>query len=377
VSLLPSYFTVQVAYAPLPAPFVQALKQIEVETAVDQASVLRLHFELSRNSWGDLDVVAFDLFRPLVPLTIRVSAGLGLPQVLINAYVRDARLEASNTPGASRLEVVALDALGSIMAHIQQPFTWPNSPDSVVAAAIFGRYAIVPTVFPTPPMRTNLDTTTNQRDYDATYLFQLARRNNYELYIQPDPLVGRDFGHFHPPLTNVPPQGVLAIDFGTQTNLNSFQVSNDMLAPTAVTAVSSDPRTRAPIPAIAMASVEPPMGLEPALNRILPPPIERPAGTDAASPAEMQAQALARASRSSRAISATGEIDGLKYNRPLVVGLPVLVRGPGRQHSGLYYVKSVTHRITRDDYTQSFSAWRNAVGLTGLEVFFDPLAAVA
>jgi phage protein D len=306
-----------------------------------------------------------------------VSAGLGLPQVLINAYVRDARLEASNTPGASRLEVVALDALGSIMAHIQQPFTWPNSPDSVVAAAIFGRYAIVPTVFPTPPMRTNLDTTTNQRDYDATYLFQLARRNNYELYIQPDPLVGRDFGHFHPPLTNVPPQGVLSIDFGTQTNLNSFQVSNDMLAPTAVTAVSSDPRTRAPIPAIAMASVEPPMGLEPAHNRILPPPIERPAGTDAASPAEMQAQALARASRSSRAISATGEIDGLKYNRPLVVGLPVLVRGPGRQHSGLYYVKSVTHRITRDDYTQSFSAWRNAVGLTGLEVFFDPLAAVA
>jgi hypothetical protein len=376
MSLLPSYFTVQAAYAPLPAPFVQALKEIEIETAVGQASVLRLHFELSRNSWGDLDVVAFDLFRPLVPLTIRV-ASLGLPQVLINAYVRDARLEASNTPGASRLEVVALDALGSIMAHIQQPFTWPNSPDSVVAAAIFGRYAIVPTVFPTPPLRTSLDTTTNQRDYDATYLFQLARRNNYELYLQPDPLVGRDFGHFHPPLTSVPPQGVLSIDFGTQTNLNSFHVSNDMLAPTAVTAVSTDPRTRAPIPAIAMASVEAPMGLEPTLSRILPPPVERPAGTDAASPAEMQAQALARAGRSSRAISATGEVDGLKYNRPLLVGLPVLVRGPGRQHSGLYYVNSVTHRIARDNYTQSFSAWRNAVGLTGLEVFFDPLAAVA
>ena len=377
MSLLPSYFTVQIAYAPLPAPFVQALKEIEIETAVGQASILRLSFELSRNSWGDLDVLAFDLFRPLVPLTIRVSAGLGVPQVLINAYVRDARLDASNTPGASRLSVVALDALGSIMAHIQQPFTWPNSPDSVVATAIFGRYGIVPSVFPTPPLRTSLDTTTNQRDYDATYLFQLARRNNYELYLQPDPVVGRDFGHFHPPLTSMPSQGVLSIDFGTQTNLNSFQVSNDMLAPTAVTALSSDPHTRAPSPAIAMASIELPMGAEPTLGRILPPPIERPAGTDAASPAEMQAQAIARASRSSRAISATGEVDGLKYARPLLVGLPVLVRGNGRQHSGLYYVKSVTHRITRDDYTQSFSAWRNAVGLTGLELFFDPLAAVA
>lgn len=377
MSLLPSYFTVQVASAPLPAVLVQALKDIEVETAVGQASALRLHFELSRTFWGDLDTLAFQLFRPLVPLTIRIATGLGVPQVLINAYVRDARLEASNTPGATRLEVVALDALGTIMAHIQQPFTWPNSPDSAIAAAIFGRYAIVPTVIPTPPLRTVLDTTTNQRDHDATYLFQLARRNNYELYIQPDPAIGRDFGHFHPPFTAVPPQGVLSIDFGTQTNLDSFHVSNDMLAPTGVMALSTDPHTRAPIPAVGLASTEPPMGLEPALTRIVPPPVERPAATDAASPAEMQAQALARASRTSRAISATGKVDGLKYTRPLLVGLPVLVRGPGSQHSGLYYVQSVTHRISRDNWTQSFTGWRNAVGLTGAEVFIDPLAAVA
>jgi hypothetical protein len=374
--LLPSYFTVQVAYAPLPAPFVQALSEIEVETAVGQASIVRLHFDLSRNSWGDLDALAFDIFRPLLPVTVRVSMGLGLPQPLINGYVRDARLSASNTPGASRLEVVALDALGSIMAHIQQPFTWPNSPDSVVAAAIFGRYGIIPTVFPTPPGRTVLDTTTNQRDYDATYLFQLAERNSYELYIQPDPLIGRDMGHFHPPLTSVPHQGVLSIDFGTQTNLDSFEVANDMLSPTGVTTATVDPRTRAPIPAIGLASTEPPMGLEPALTRIIPPPIERPIATDAASPAEAQAQAMARATSSSRALRATGEVDGLKYSRPLLCGLPVLVRGAGRLHSGLYYVQSVTHRITRDRYTQSFSAWRNAVGLTGAEVFFDPLAAV-
>ena len=91
----------------------------------------------------------------------------------------------------------------------------------------------------------------------------------------------------------------------------------------------------------------------------------------------MQAQALARATCSSRIIRATGEVDGIKYARPLLAGLPVLVRGAGRQHSGLYYVTSVTHRISRDDYVQSFSAWRNAVGLTGAEVFTDPLAGVA
>ena len=97
-------------------------------------------------------------------------------------------------------------------------------------------------------------------------------------------------------------------------------------------------------------------------------------GTDAASPAEVQAQAFARATDSSRAVSASGEVDGLKYKRLLLAGLPVLVRGAGRQMSGLYYITSVTHRISRDAYTQSFSAWRNAVGLTGAEVFIDPLA---
>ncbi|MET0576353.1 MAG: hypothetical protein ABWZ83_10905 [Mesorhizobium sp.] len=377
MGLLPSFFVVQVAMAPLPVIFFQALREIEVETSVGQASIFRLHFDLSRNIFGDFDALAIDIFRPLVPITIRVSLGLGIPQALINGYIKDVQLSASNQPGASRLEVVGMDALATIMAHIQQPFTWPNLPDSAVAAAIFGKYAMVPSIFPTPPLRTILDTTSNQRDFDASYLFQMASRNNYELYIQPDPVIGLDVGHFHPPLTHMPPQGVLSVDFGTQTNLSNFSVSNNMLGPTSIMGMSVDPRTRAPIPSVAPVSTEPPMGLEPALNRIIPPPITRPAATDAASPAEAQAQAFARASESSRAITANGEVDGIKFARPLLAGLPVLVRGAGRQNSGLYYVQSVTHRISRDNYTQSFSAWRNAVGLTGAEVFIDPLAAVA
>ena len=58
-------------------------------------------------------------------------------------------------------------------------------------------------------------------------------------------------------------------------------------------------------------------------------------------------------------------------------GLPVLIRGAGRQHSGLYYVTEVTHTISEDGYSQNFQASRNAVGLTGAEIFVDPLAAIA
>ena len=108
----------------------------------------------------------------------------------------------------------------------------------------------------------------------------------------------------------------------------------------------------------------------------MPPPVARQLPGCAANPTEATAaRRLPSASATSRAITAQGEVDGIKFARPLRVGLPVLVRGAGRQNSGLYYVQSVTHRISRDDYRQSFSTWRNAVGLTGAEVFIDPLAA--
>ncbi len=375
--LLPSIFSVQAAFAPLPALFMQALRQIEVETAVGQASIFRLHFDLSRNFIGDFDALAIDLFQPLTPISIRVSSLLGAPQCLINGFVRDTSLAARDQPGQSTLEVVGMDKLGTVMSHVQQPFTWPNLPDSAVAEAIFARYGMPALSVPTPPTRTALDTITTQRAHDAAFLLRLAARNRYELYIQPDPAAGLDIGHFHPPLTTAPPQGVLSVDFGTQTNMTRFDASYDMLKPTGVATASTDPLTRVPVPAAASFSIDPPMGSQPTLTRILPPPIERTYGADAANPAEVLTRALARATLSSRTIRAAGEVDGVKYARPLLPGLPVLVRGAGSRHSGLYYVTAVTHRLSRDDYTQSFSAWRNAVGLTGAERFVDPLAAVA
>ncbi|MGB3243255.1 MAG: hypothetical protein WBB25_01870 [Sulfitobacter sp.] len=373
---LPTYFTVKVGFAPLPPPWFTALREIEIETAVGQASIFRLHFDLSRNAWGDFDALAIDLFRPLVPISICISAGPGLPLTVINGFVADATLQASNSPGASTYEVVGMDALGTIMAHVEVPFTWPNMSDDLIATSIFGRYGMIPVTTPVPPFRTILDTTTTQRGSDAAFLQVLAGRNGVSLYVQPEPISGRDMGHFHPPLVPpLPPQGVLSIDFGAQTNLDGFSVSNNMLGPTGVFGVMTDPRTRAPVPIVAPVAAEMPLGLEPALTRIIPPPVETTLDDTSASPAEAVWHATQRATQSARALRASAEVDGLKFARPIFAGIPILVRGAGRQHSGLYMVDRVSHRISRDEYKQSVGLWRNAVGLTGAEVFVDPLAA--
>lgn len=376
MSFLPSFFMVQLGFAPLPPFIASGLSEIEVETSCEGAAMFRLHVELSRTMMGDFDALVFDLFRPMMPVRISLSFGLGLPLTLINGYVRDVQISVGSEPGSSRLEVVGADALGTLMGHVQTSFTWPNMPDNLIVSAIFGKYAILPFALPTPLLRTVLDTTTTQSVRDSAFLQQLASKYGYQLYIQPDPLTGSDVGHFHPPITVGPPQGVLSIDFGSQSNLRSFQVSNQLLKPITVLTSYVDQRTRVPVPVFVPAPAELPMGLEPSGARVLPPAIEVDEVGGAASPAEKIINALGRVTRSGRTISASGEIDGLKFGRPLLPGLPVLVRGAGRQYSGPYSVTSVSHKISRDAYSQSFQAMRNAVGLTGAELFIDPLAPV-
>ena len=372
--LLQPFFQVRIAFAPLPAPLLWALEGIEAECGVDTASVLRLRFRLSRNFIGDWDPPVADIFRPNLPVTVAVSGGLPIPEVVVNGYVREVRQSGGGAQTGTTAEVVAMDATATIMNLIEQPMPHPNLDPATIATIIFGRYAIRPAPFPTPPTRTVMDITTVQRVTDARMLREMARALSYECYLQADPITGLDVGHFHPPLTAVPPQGVLSVDFGAATNLTDFQVGYDTLAPTGAISLGVDPNTGAPLPAPALASIQPPEGLEPTLFRVLPPPIRRPTARDAANPAELIRQNQAIADRSSRAITGGGTVDALKYGRMLRPGLPVLIRGAGRAHSGTWYVTSVSHSISRDAWTQAFQASRNALGLTGAEVFVDPLA---
>lgn len=376
--LLPSFYMVQVAFVPMPPPWSTALAEIEVDTSIYGAGMFRLHFDLSKIATGDFDALVFDLFRPLVPIRISLSFGLGLPMTIINGFARDAQLKVGNEPGSARMEVTGADALGTTMGLVQQPMPWPNIPDSVIVAAIFGKYAIVPMVTPTPPTRTILGTTSLQQARDSAFVQQMAGFHSYEVFIQPDPLAGVDIGHFMPVslMLNAPPQGVLSIDFGSQTNLTSFQVTNQMLRPTMVRSTFVDADTRVPATVFVPLAGEMPMGREPSLMRVLPAPIEIESSNEAANIAERVLRATAQVTDSARTVQASGEVDGLKFTRPLLPGLPVLIRGAGNQHSGLYLVTGVSHRISRDGYTQSFQAMRNAVGLTSPVGFVDLLAPI-
>ena len=60
-------------------------------------------------------------------------------------------------------------------------------------------------------------------------------------------------------------------------------------------------------------------------------------------------------------VSASGQVDVLRYGKILNARGLVGVRGAGLTYDGLYFVKSVTHNIKHGEYKQSFSLTRNAL----------------
>jgi hypothetical protein len=81
-------------------------------------------------------------------------------------------------------------------------------------------------------------------------------------------------------------------------------------------------------------------------------------------PAQAATSALARATNSPDAVRGEGEIDTVRYGHVLRARKLVGVRGAGLSYDGNYYVRRVTHNISRGDYKQSFTVSREGTGAT-------------
>lgn len=361
-------FTLLIGFVPAPPMVIDAVQEIEIDTSTQDAGIFRLRLGMAQTVLGDWTILELDLFRPLVPISIRIASGLGVPEAIINGFVSTVEATYSEQPGESVLEITGMDATATMNLQ-EKVMPWPNMPDHAIAAAIFGQYAIIPRVQPTPPQLVEPEGTTTQRSTDIRFLRRLAQRNGFECYVQPEPLSGLDMGFFQPPQLTGLPQAVLNVNMGTETNVLGFKVHYEATRPTTAVAAGLDIATKAIQPALAPAALQVPLGLEPTLFRVLPPPIVRPADTGLMRTAELQPAAQAIADQSSLAVMADGQVGAdVGILRP---GGLVNVRGAGRLFSGSYYVTKVSHVINREGLVQRFQASRNALTLTGAELFVD------
>ena len=79
-------------------------------------------------------------------------------------------------------------------------------------------------------------------------------------------------------------------------------------------------------------------------------------------PITAAAKAIGNLLTSANAVTATGQLDVIRYGQVFKARQLCSVRGGGAYFDGLYYVKSVTHDIKRGEYKQNFSLERGGTG---------------
>jgi len=366
-------------FQPAPLDLMQALEGVEVTQSDEAPSRFQLTFRAEIAGPGALDyaVVQSSLLQPATRVVISAAVNAA-SQVLIDGFITEQQLVASDRPGTARFTASGED-LSVKMDAIQVPLEYPAMSDAMIAGVVLVKYSLLYGV--TPKVILTLQDilpfgyVPQQNCTDREYLKQLAQQNGNLFYIQPGASPGESYAYWGPPVLGGTPQPPLNVSLGPFTNVSSLQFSFDSRKPTFVygyvmeTAI--DPYL--PMPILTIGSTRSPqLAARPALspsqltNLAIKKNLWQDQGMD---PIKSQATAQGMTDLSADAVvTATGELDAVHYGGVLTAPGLVGVRGAGANYDGLYYVKQVQHRITAKTgafgYRQSFTLTREGLGST-------------
>lgn len=347
------------ATVPLPAPYavVDALVSLEVTNRDHDRDGFQMTFTLGKESLLDYGLLLSGILDTGSRVIITAIIGV-LPQVLIDGIITTHQVMPSNKPGESRLIVTGEDI--SLKLDLEEKNeTFPNQPDSVIVTRIVSQYGLVPKVTPTTDVPIILDRIPTQQCTDLAFIQQLAQRNGFVFYIEPGPAPGVTFAYWGLDNRSGAPQPALTMNMGPDTNLDMPVIfSFNALGPAAPQVTIVDPLTKLAIPIPVPSSLHPPLASRPAtpLRKTLP------RDTANLNLAQATLRAISANNQSSDALTATGEVDAVRYGRALRARQLVGLRGTGFSYDGNYYVREVTHHIERGQYKQRFTLTREGRG---------------
>lgn len=360
---------------PVPAPIfvTEALSSVQVTHSDEGRNGFQLTFEIGRS--GPFDVVDYQLLtnpllRPFNRVILMVTFN-AIPRVLIDGFVINHQFAPSNDPGNSTLTLTGEDI--SVMMDMQEKTAeYIAMPDMAIVLAILTQYQAIllapPVVRPPPTsMPPNpREETPVQHDTDLKYIQSLAEPYGYVFYIKPGLVPGQNIAYWGPPERINVPQRALSVNMGANTNVASINFQRNALAPTTVSGVVRDSDLGIELPVQTFISTRPPLAAFPDI--LFNQPNVRKTllkNSDGLGIVEAYNKAQSMTDQSSdEVVTASGEMDALRYGDLLTPRKLVGLRGVGYSYDGLYYVKSVTHNIERGQYKQSFTLTREGTGST-------------
>jgi len=346
---------------PLPAPAaaMNALKHVKVINDADGQDGFQITFTLGKDNLGDYSLLASGALDPDRRVVIGVLLGASL-EPLIDGVIYHHQIAPSNEPGMSTLTVSGRDI--SVLLDLEEKNAeYKNRPDSLIVGDIlmnYAQYGVVPQATPTTNVPIELYHVPRQHETDLHFIQRMAQRNGYVFYLEPLTL-GTTVAYFGPENRLGVPQPALSVDMGSATNVNTLNFDNDALAPIGTKGSFVDPITKTSISIPSLPSLGvPPLAASPTTARR----IKLLRQTASQNPGQAATTALAATTRAPDAVSATGQVDTVRYGSVLRARRLVGVRGAGLTNDGLYKVHQVTHEIEAGKYTQDFVLKREGTG---------------
>lgn len=355
---------------PVPAPkvVIDNLESVEVTVRDEGASVFQLSFSLSNKSPLQI-LFLLTGGAPLLFMRVIVIVTLsGKPEVLMDGVITHHQIKPGEGGSRSTLTITGEDLTALMNQQDFSGFPFPAMPAEARVAVLLAKYAvlgvvplIIPSVLIDVPLPTGI--IPSQRGTDLAYIKALADRVGYVFYLDQGPVPGLNVAYWGPQIKIGVPQPALNIDMDAHTNVESlsFQFDNQKNKIPTVFIYNELTKVVIPIPIPPVTPLNPPLGLVPPLPTSLAD--LKPVRDDLSKRSVPQAImiGLASASKWAEAVTGTGELNVLRYGRPLKARQLVGVRGAGPAFDGLHYVTSVTHKLKRGEYRQSFQLSRNGL----------------
>jgi hypothetical protein len=351
--------------SPVPQAVIDALTSVQVTTTMGSQGGFQLKFTMGKNAaLGQLHASGFFDPRQRVIVAVTVS---GATEVLMDGIITKQDLTPSSDAGKTTLTVTGLD-LTALMDFIDLTgIPYPAMPMFVIVELILAKYLVLGVVpVAIPPLLALIQNPIarymKQDGTDYHYVTTLASQVGAVFYLDPGPTPGKSLAYWGPDLTTMfgGTQPAMSINFDATTTLDALSFSYDGTLATnyLVTIIEQNTQLPIPIPLPSIDLIKAPQAAH------APTPLKylqlRPIANQ--DPVGAALAGLAKLFETADVITASGQLDVLRYGNVLKARQLCAVRGGGTYYDGLYYVKSVTHDIKPGEYKQSFSLTRGGTG---------------
>jgi hypothetical protein len=359
-----------IAAVPVPSSVLESLAEVEVDVHDLEPSGFKLTFSVDKQSPLQLLFLLTGGMPLLFMRCILVATVNGSANVLIDGVITQNEIAPGDKGSNSTLTLFGRDLTALMDQTNWSGLPFPACPREARVALLLAKYSffgLIPLIIPSLLLDITLpiEQIPAQQGSDLQYIRQLAEEVGYVFFIAAGPVPGTSTAYWGPQVKVGPVQSALNADMDAYSNVESMHFKFDQeksKVPLVYTYVQQI-GISIPIPIPPINPLQPPLGaIQPIPTNLLPPDLTSfRDDMSKLSVAQAIMMALAAGSASSEVVSCEGSLDVVRYGGVLNARQLVGVRGTGYCFDGLYYVKSVTHRIKRGEYKQNFTLTRNGL----------------